>query len=217
MSDTVLDKTNLPSYSGAEDAANCISHAVGATASLAALVLLIRAGASHGASALIGNSIFGLSLILLFSASALYHGTRGQEKRNRLHYLDHSSIYVLIAGTYTPYCLTVLKGPLGYGILAVIWALAAGGIVLKLLFLGKHRGLSTAAYVLMGWIIAFAFGYLKKAAPPLCLFYLVAGGLAYTLGSVFYAIKRVPWFHFVFHIFVIAGAACHVISVLNIY
>ncbi len=217
MSDTYLINADLPPYNSSEDKGNCISHAVGAAGSIFALCVLIRAAVPFGVLAIIGNTVFGLSLILLFSASALYHGARDPEKRSRLHYLDHSSIYVLIAGTYTPYCLTILKGPLGYGILALIWLLAISGIVLKILLLGKHRALSTVMYVLMGWIIILAFGRLKNAASPLCAGYLLAGGIAYTAGAVFYQIKHIPWFHFVFHLFVMAGAACHVISVLNIY
>jgi len=216
MSDLSLHAP-IVSYPWAEELANTLTHGVGALASVFAAVLLVKAAIPMGGLAVAAYSAFGAALILLFSASALYHGSSAwPELREKLRYLDHSSIYVLIAGTYTAYCLTVLRGPLGWTIFAAVWILALGGIALKLFFLGRFRILSTVGYVVMGWIIMLAFGTLKARLAPEALWLLVGGGVAYTVGSVFYAAKRMPWSHPIFHVFVLAGAACHVLSVLQI-
>jgi hemolysin III len=216
MSDLSLHDP-IVSYPKDEELANTLTHGLGALASLFASVLLVKTAIPMGGLAIAAYSVFGAALILLFSASALYHGSTRPEVREKLRYLDHSSIYVLIAGTYTAYCLTVLRGPLGWAIFAAVWILALGGIALKLFFLGRFRILSTVGYVVMGWIIMLAFGTLKARLSPESLWLLVGGGVAYTVGSIFYAAKRMPWSHPIFHVFVLAGAACHVISVLQIH
>ena len=216
MSDLSLH-VPVAAYSKAEEFANTLTHGIGAFASVLASVLLVKMAIPMGGLAIAAYSVFGAALILLFSASALYHGSTRPEVREKLRYLDHSSIYVLIAGTYTAYCLTVLRGPIGWAIFTVVWILALGGIALKLFFLGRFRILSTVGYVVMGWVIMLAFGTLKARLAPEALWLLVAGGVAYTVGSIFYAAKRMPWSHPIFHVFVLAGAACHVISVLQIH
>jgi len=202
-------------YKPAEEIANAATHGLGALLSIAALVLLVRAAAagSDGLGVL-GYALFGASLILLFGASATYHGVASPRAKKRLEVLDHASIYALIAGTYSSFCLTVLRGPLGWTLFAVVWALAVAGAALKVAFINKFRLLSTLGYVAMGWLIVFAFAPLRAALPPASLNLLFAGGVAYTVGAAFYALKKVPWFHPLWHLFVLAGAACHVLSAL---
>lgn len=216
MSDLSIHAPVAAAYSKPEEAANALTHGIGAIASIFASIVLVRAALPLGKLALAAYSIFGASLILLFSASTLYHAATEPEQRRRLRRLDHSSIYVLIAGTYSAYCLTVLRGPLGWTIFAAVWLLALCGIGLQLFFLGRFRILSTVGYVAMGWIIVFAFGALKQRLSFDSVALLLAGGIAYTVGSIFYAVKRLPWSHPIFHLFVLAGAACHVVSVLKI-
>jgi hemolysin III len=197
-----------------EELANAISHGVGALASLAALPILVSAAFRAGEMPAWPYAVFGLSLIVLFSSSAIYHAARSPAAKRWLRVLDHSSIYVLIAGSYSAYSLCYLGGAKGWILFGAEWAIAAGGLFLSATRIDKLRAAGPLIYVAMGWLIAPVFGEIRAALRPEAFDLLVAGGLAYTAGVAFFAIKRVPYFHAVWHLFVLAGAACHVASLL---
>jgi hemolysin III len=201
-------------YSSIEEKINIISHATGFILSMAALVLLVRHAVLHGnVWHIVSFSIFGSSLNILYAASTFYHGAKKPELKNRLKIIDHASIYVLIAGTYTPFTLVTLKGPIGWVIFGTSWGLALTGIILKLFFTGKFNLISTIMYVLMGWIIVFAIKPLIHNLPVEGLLWLVAGGIAYTIGAILYSIKKIKFNHAIFHVFVLTGSFCHFMSV----
>ena len=208
------DKFGIKYYSSIEEKINILSHATGFILSMVALVLLVRHAALHGdVWHIVSFSIFGSSLILLYAASTFYHGAKKPELRNRLKVFDHASIYVLIAGTYTPFTLVTLKGPIGWAIFGISWGLALTGIILKLFFTGRYNLVSTIMYVLMGWIIVFAIKPLINNLPPEGLRWLVAGGISYTAGAILYSIKKIKFNHAIFHVFVLTGSFCHFMSV----
>jgi hemolysin III len=196
-----------------EEAANALTHGFGALAALVALPFLMTA-ASRGSRAVWPYLLFGLSLVALFLASAVYHASVDPGVKRRLRVLDHSSIYVLIAGTYSAYSICFLDGAKGWILFGLEWASAAGGIALSVRRIDRFRVGGAFIYLGMGWLIAPVFGDMRAALPSSAFALLAAGGLAYTLGIVFYAIRRVPYFHALWHLFVLAGAACHVASLL---
>ena len=201
-------------YSPTEEKINVISHFGGLILSIIALVfLLTRAGLYGNSWHVVSAGIFGASLIVLYTASTFYHSARRPELRKRLRIVDHASIYILIAGTYTPFTLISLKGSVGWTIFGISWGLALSGIILKLFHTGKFDVLSTLMYVFMGWVIIFAIKPLVNSLPVEGLFWLMAGGVAYTLGAILYSIKKIKFNHAIFHIFVLAGSICHFISV----
>ena len=193
---------------------NIISHAIGLILSIIALLLmLIRASESGSVLYIISAAIFGISLIALYAASTMYHSAKDPKVRSRLRVNDHATIYVLIAGTYTPFTLITLNGPVGWTVFGVSWGMAIAGVVLKLFFTGKFNVLSTLMYVFMGWIIIFAIKPLINSLSSEGLFWLFAGGVAYTTGAVIYSIEKMPFNHAIFHLFVLLGSICHFISV----
>lgn len=197
-----------------EEIANVVTHGAGVVLAVAAGAVMITLAAVFATPwHVVGASVFGASLLLLYTASTLYHAIPHPVARQRLRTLDHCAIYVLIAGTYTPFLLTDLRGPLGWALLATIWALAAGGVVFKLFHTGRFNGLSTAFYVAMGWLVVVAFAPLRAALSDAALVWLLAGGVAYTAGVVFYLSRR-RYAHAIWHGFVLAGSACHVAAVL---
>lgn len=205
---------DISEYSHLEERLNVLSHAFGAALALFAwLLLVVKALQSPQMVTLISVSIFGGSLFLLYMASTLYHSAKTPVKRRRLKIFDHCAIYLLIAGTYTPFTLVTLKGSLGWWLFAISWAMAAIGIVLKFFFTGRFNLVSTSMYVAMGWLIIFAIKPLMAAFPALGLAWLVAGGISYTLGAVLYSIKAIPFNHAIFHGFVLLGSICHFVSV----
>jgi hemolysin III len=208
------DIEGLKYYSPIEEKINIISHAVGFILSIIALVLLVRHATRHGdVWHIVSFSIFGASLIILYAASSFYHSAKKSELRNRLNIIDHASIYVLIAGTYTPFTLVTLKGTIGWVIFGISWGLALTGIILKLFFTGKYNLMSTIMYVLMGWVIVFAIKPLMNNLPLEGLRWLVAGGISYTIGAILYGIKKIKFNHAIFHMFVLMGSFCHFMSV----
>ena len=201
-------------YSPLEEKTNIISHAIGLALSIIALVLmLVRAGQYGDVWYLVSVSIFGASLIALYAASTLYHSAKDPVRRARLRIIDHSTIYLLIAGTYTPFTLVTLNGWVGWTVFGVSWGMALTGVTLKLFFTGKYNVLSTLMYVFMGWIIIFAITPLINSLSSEGLFWLVAGGIAYTTGAILYSIKKIKFNHAIFHLFVLLGSFCHFISV----
>ena len=208
------NSSSPPQYSPTEERLNFYSHAVGLLLSVAALVaLLLRASASGSTLVMVSFALFGASLMILYGVSTLYHGARSPLLRSRLRIADHASIYVLIAGTYTPFTLIVLQGSIGWSLFAASWTMALTGIILKLFYTGRCRLLSTSLYVFMGWIILFAIGPLvaQLAAPGLT--WAVAGGIAYTLGAILYSMRKLPLNHAIFHLFVLIGSSCHFVAV----
>lgn len=203
-------------YSLGEEIANGVTHGVGALLSIAALVLLVVFAALRGeARHVVSYAIFGSSLIILYTMSTLYHSMTIPRVKRILEVLDHSSIYILIAGTYTAFALTALPTAMGWWMFGVVWGLAVVGIAVKAIWFDRFKLLSVLGYVAMGWLIAPAFGELRERLPPDSLAFLVAGGIAYTVGAVFYMLKKVKWFHAVWHLFVLAGSALHFFSALT--
>lgn len=205
----------VPTRIRGEEAANAISHGLGLLASLAGIPILIGTTLQRGTSAIVGASVFAAALLLLYGSSTVYHALpRGKAKRV-LRVLDHSAIFLLIAGTYTPFTLTVLRGAWGWSLLGVVWGLAAAGVVLKAVGWLRHRVLSTGLYLAMGWLVLVAIQPLSERLPALGLLWLVAGGLFYTAGVPFFAARRLRYAHFLWHLFVLGGTACHYYAVLG--
>lgn len=201
-------------YSPFEERLNISSHAFGFLLSIVALALLSTHASLNGdVWHIVSFSIFGASLIILFAASTIYHSVKNPALRARMRVVDHAAIYVLIAGTYTPFTLVTLNGVSGWVIFGASWGMAITGIVLKLFFTGRFDLVSTLMYVFMGWIIVFDLGTLIDKLSADGLFWLVAGGVAYTLGAILYSIKKIKFNHAIFHVFVLLGAFCHFVSV----
>lgn len=192
-----------------EEVANSITHGVGAALSVAGLVVMVVIAALRGTSAhVVACAVYGASLVLLYLSSTLYHAlTNGRVKRV-FRILDHASIYVLIAGTYTPFTLVTLRGVWGWALFGIVWTLAVMGIVFKCFFTGRLHVLSTTVYVVMGWIAVVAIRPLLQALPWPGFLWLLAGGVFYTLGVAFFACRR-KYAHTIWHLFVLAGSVCH--------
>lgn len=192
---------------------NTISHAIGALLGIAGLVILIVKQKGTEWS-LFSVLMYGISIIILFSASAMYHAARTERKKHYLRIVDHISIYLLIAGTYTPVLLLKLADSNGWPLFWTVWGIALFGVFLKLFFTGRFEIFSTLLYLVMGWLIVFDFTALSEAMHSNGLILLYAGGLAYTVGIVFYAIHKILYNHVIWHLFVLAGAICHYFMVL---
>ncbi len=209
-----MEEKNITYYNPKEEKLNVITHAIGLILSVVALVLLVVFASLEGtAKHIVSFSIYGVSLIVLYSASTLYHYSQKPKIRKRLNVFDHAAIYVLIAGTYTPFTLVVLKGWVGWTIFGISWGLAVAGIILKLFFTGKYDKISTYAYVLMGWVVIFAVKPLVENLALEGLMWLLAGGIFYTVGAVLYSIKSIKYNHAIFHVFVLLGSFTHFIAV----
>jgi hemolysin III len=205
-------------YSRKEELAHVATHGLGIAASVVAIVWLLVAATGNGASAwrATGGVIFGVSALLLFTTSVLYHSSTSLRLRPRLRLLDHSAIYVLIAGTYTPFALGVLGGTWGWTLFGLVWGLAAAGIIAKTMLGFRFPAASTLLYLAMGWIGVVVAKPLMASLTQHELAWIVAGGLAYTFGVPFYAWKGRPYMHAVWHLFVLAGVACHFVAVLSV-
>ena len=198
-----------------EESANAWTHGLGATAALVGGAVLVTLAALRGdAWQLAGAMVFALSLLMLYVASTLYHSTAHPATKIRLKVLDHCAIYLLIAGTYTPFTLVGLRGPWGWGLFAALWSLALAGVVFKLFYTGRLKILSTAIYIAMGWLGLVAIKPLFTALDAWTLGWLVAGGVAYTGGTVFYHRPSLRYSHAIWHLFVLTGSTCHYIAVL---
>lgn len=194
---------------------NSLSHGLGWILAVAALVVMVVFAALNGSARhVVGTALFGSTLVLLYAMSTLYHAFRGPRVKRVFRRLDHAAIYLLIAGTYTPFCLTVLRGPWGWSLFGVVWGLAVLGVVLKSVFGPRHEVLSTGVYLAMGWLVLVAIIPLWRALPAWGLFWLFGGGVFYSAGTIFYGLERMPFNHAVWHLFVIAGSACHVVAVM---
>jgi len=204
------------SQSLGEEIANSISHGVGFVAALVAFPFLVIGALQHGATAVVGAAVFGATMSLLYLTSAIYHALPENRAKRLFQILDHGAIYLLIAGTYTPFTLGALRGPWGWTLFGMIWALALFGVVLKSMGGIRFHKLSTALYLAMGWLVVVAAKPLWLHVPGWGLFWLAAGGVAYTAGVGFYVSShRTRYAHFVWHLFVLTGTACHFVAVLN--
>lgn len=209
-------------YTKGEEIFNSVSHGVGVIFGIAALTLMIVFAAIYGnAWQVVSVSIYGATLIILYTMSTLYHAFTNRKVKKVFQIFDHTSIYLLIAGTYTPYCLVILRQDSykGWLIFGIIWAIAILGIVLSAVFPKKFKILNMILYIIMGWAIIVAVPDIARIMSELDsingLYWLVAGGIAYTLGLIFYAIKKVRYFHSIWHLFVLLGTVCHFISVFG--
>lgn len=199
-----------------EEIANSISHGAGFVAALVATPFLVSTAArTGGAAEITGASIFMATAILLYLTSALYHALPRNRAKRVFQLLDHGAIFLLIAGTYTPFTLGVLRGAWGWTLFGLVWALAAAGVTLKAVAGIRYPRLSTAFYLVMGWLVVIALRPLWLAVSLPGLAWLAAGGLAYTAGVVFYASDRVRYAHFIWHLFVLGGTACHFVAVMG--
>ena len=192
-----------------EEKLNAFTHAIGALFGIAALVLLIVFNTTKTDWSLFSVIVYGISIIVLFSASTLYHSVTNEKKKHYFRIIDHISIYLLIAGTYTPVLLISLEQTLGWTLFWVVWGIAAFGVILKLFFTGKFEIFSTLLYLVMGWLIVFDFSKLSEIIGSDGILFLFAGGLSYTVGIIFYAIQKIPYNHVIWHLFVLAGAIFH--------
>ena len=198
-----------------EEIANSVSHGVGLVAAVVAVPVLMVAAVRHGdAATVVGASVFAGAMVLLYLTSTLYHALPRNRAKRFFHVLDHGAIFLMIAGTYTPFTLGVMRGGWGWTLFGLVWGLALIGIVLKAI--GgprRHPRLSTGLYVAMGWLIVIAIQPLRLHLPTPGILWLLAGGVAYTAGVAFYAAKRLPYGHLVWHLFVLTGTACHFVAV----
>ena len=205
----LMDKTKVK-----DEIASALTHGLGAVAALAGGAVLITLAALHGDAWQLGASIvFGVTLLLLYTASTLYHAIQHPVAKGRLKVFDHCAIYLLIAGTYTPFTLIGLRGPWGWGLFIAIWSLALCGVVFKLFYTGRFKRLSTFIYIAMGWLIIVAIKPMLTSLDTWTLSWLLAGGLFYTLGTYFYHRESIPYSHAIWHLFVIAGSVCHFVAV----
>jgi len=198
-----------------EEIFNSAIHAIGALLGVAGLVILTVMAAKQGSAIkVIGSVIFGTSLIIMYSASALYHAVRQSHWKRFYKVVDHSSIYLLIAGTYTPVVLVVLNGGWGWSLFGIIWGLALIGLIFKLFATGKYEFVSVTAYVCMGWLALIVVKPLYDHLPIVGFIWLVAGGLSYTIGVIFYALDQLRFAHTTWHLFVLGGSICHFFLIL---
>jgi len=194
--------------------ANSITHGVGAALALVGATYLIIASTRGSASIIASCSVFASTLVLVYLCSTLYHSLVRTRARHVFHVLDHSAIYLLIAGTYTPFTLVSLRGAVGWTLFAVVWTLAIAGIIFKSFAVGRFAAASTVVYLFQGWVVVFAARPLIHAIGPQGLLWLGAGGAAYTLGIIFFAMDRIPYFHAAWHLFVLAGSIAHYFAIL---
>jgi hemolysin III len=197
-----------------DEIANVVTHGIGALLAIGAGAVLITLVAIHaGAREIVSVSIFSTTLVLLYVASTLYHAASDPTLKARLKVLDHCAIFLLIAGTYTPFTIAAIRGGWGWALFGVIWGMAVIGVVFKIFFTGRYRMLSTALYIGMGWLVLIALVPLVQAVSPAGLAWLVAGGVLYTLGTLFYHRESLPYSHAIWHGFVLAGSSCHFAAV----
>ncbi len=204
-----------PAYSPGEEVANVVTHGVGAIAAGAGLAVLLVYSAWFGGPWQVASSvIFGTTMILLYAASTVYHASSSPRVRHAAKVLDHASIYLLIAGSYTPFTLLALRGAWGWSLFAAVWLLALVGVAMEAFWVYRPKWISAVVYLAMGWMVLLAGRRLAEALPPGALPLLVAGGLLYSLGTIFYVMKRVRYAHAVWHGFVLGGTTCHFLAVV---
>jgi hemolysin III len=214
-----LEKISTPRsvrpFTLGEEIFHSITHGIGSGLSIAGLTLLVVLAALYGdVYQIVGFSVFGVSLVVLYLSSTLYHGLQHPKTKRIFKVFDHSSIYLLIAGSYTPFLLVALRGTAGWILLVVVWAIALFGITLKVLFIDRFQILSVITYLLMGWLCVFVFREMLINIPIAGIIWLAAGGVLYTVGVIFYAMQKIPYMHAIWHFFVMGGSICHYFAVL---
>ncbi|MBN1882383.1 MAG: hemolysin III family protein [Deltaproteobacteria bacterium] len=198
-----------------EEIANAVTHGIGVALSIAGLVLLVVFATMRGdAWRVVSFSIYGATLIILYIASTLYHSLTNIRLKRFFRKMDHISIFLLIAGTYTPITLVCMRGPWGWTIFGLIWGLAVAGVVLKAFFMGRFEKTAIVLYVAMGWLIIIAVKPMIQMVPPGTVMWLVIGGVSYTAGVIFYALKKMPYHHAVWHLFVLGGSVCQYMGIV---
>ena len=203
-----------PKYTLGEELFNSISHGVGVLLSIAALVLLIIFAAIDGSGYKLASGIvYGISLILLYSMSMVYHIVQGKKGKAVMRIFDHCSIFILIAGTYTPYLLTILDKKMGWIMFGIIWGMAIIGIVMNSINLEKFKKISLICYIIMGWAIVFTIRPIINGVPFMGVLLLLIGGIVYTAGIIFYVMKKYKYMHSIWHLFVLGGSVCHYLSI----
>lgn len=208
---------NHKPYTIGEEIASSITHGIGTGLSIAGLTVLVVLAALYGdVWRVVSFSIYGSSLVILYLASTLYHSFQNPRIKRIFQILDHAAIYLLIAGTYTPFLLISLRGAWGWTFLVVIWGLAFLGIGFKALFFEYYERLSALGYVLMGWLCVIAGKELLVSVPQVSLIWLAVGGVIYTIGIIFLAWRKIPYGHAIWHLFVLGGSACHYFAVANL-
>ncbi len=207
----ISDARQYPHF---EERLNVITHALGLLLSIAALVILVVFASIRGdAWHVVSFTIYGATLVILYLASTLFHSVRKQRLRNKLNIFDHISIYFLIAGTYTPFLLVTIRGPWGWSLFGVIWGLAIAGMIFKIFYAGRYDLLSAIIYVIMGWLIIIALKPMNDNLGSQGLWWLLGGGISYSIGVVFYLLNKLPYNHAIFHIWVLLGSFAHFIAV----
>ncbi|HEY5653939.1 MAG TPA: hemolysin III family protein [Pontiella sp.] len=210
-----MKKKSLYEYSDSEEVANSITHGLGFFIGIAVLVILVVfSSLRKSAWEITSCAIYGTTFILLYLSSTLYHSARNPKVRRIMKIIDHSAIYLLIAGTYTPLTLAPLRGALGWSIFGAVWGTAVVGIVFKIFFTGRFKALSLVSYLVMGWFCLVAIKPLYQELGTTGFVFLSAGGLCYSVGAIFYAWKALKWSHAVWHLFVLAGSLCHFFCIL---
>ncbi|MCA9875253.1 MAG: hemolysin III family protein [Anaerolineales bacterium] len=207
-----------PFYTRKEELANSITHGIGAALSVAGLITLVVLAIVYGDIwRIVSFSIYGSSLLTLYLASTLYHSLQRPRVKAVLRKFDHASIYILIAGTYTPFLLVSLRGTaVGWTFFILVWGMAVAGIAWKMFFLGRLEVIATIIYVLMGWMCVLVFKQMMAAIPTAGLVMLVTGGVVYTLGVIFYAWEKLPYNHAIWHLFVLGGSICHFVAIITL-
>ena len=204
-------------YSKKEELLNVISHGLGlALSSVAFPFLIYKSFEFKGFWLPLSFIIYGVSMIVLYAASTFYHAAKDPKKRRKLNIFDHAAIYVLIAGSYSPFCLVGLNSDLGWYMFVFVWLFALVGVILKLFFTGRFDKVSTAMYLLMGWQVMFFIKPLMNSISSENFYYLVAGGVFYSIGAVLYSIKKIPYNHAIFHVFVLLGSFSHFLGIYNL-
>ncbi|GEL76047.1 hemolysin III [Tenuibacillus multivorans] len=202
-------------YTRKEEAVNALTHALGAVLSIAGLVILIIYSSIHGnAWHVVSVTVYGTSMLLMYLSSTIVHSLKDGRAKDIFLYIDHSSIYLFIAGTYTPILLVLLRGSVGWVLFGVIWGVAILGILFKIIFVKRFMIVSTLLYILLGWFIVFAWDPLAQEMELRGLIYLIIGGILYSVGSIFYMWRGFPYHHAVWHLFVVAGSAFHFFAIL---
>ncbi|MBT2760992.1 hemolysin III family protein [Paenibacillus sp. ISL-20] len=206
---------NTYTYPRKEEIANAITHGIGAALSVAALVLLIVFSSLKGTAwHVVSFTIYGSTMLLLYLSSTLVHGLRDGKAKDFFEFMDHSSIYLFIAGTYTPFLLVAIRGTLGWSLFGIVWGVALFGVVFKAFFVKKFLFLSTIFYIAMGWLIVIAWNPLTAVVAPQGMNLLAIGGVLYTLGTIFYVWRGFPYHHAIWHLFVLAGSILHFFAIL---
>lgn len=213
---SLKEKIDVPKYSLGEEIMSAITHGIGALLAIVALIMCVVFSAHHGSTvAVISSIIYGVTLIILYTMSTLYHSLAVNNAKRVFRIIDHCSIFLLIAGTYTPFTLVAFEQPLGYILFSIVWSIAILGIVLNSINLKKYKLISLISYVALGWVVIFAYNPLVEAVDWSGILLLIAGGVVYTIGAIVYALgKKIKYFHSIFHIFVLIASILHFLSIL---